>query len=62
DDAAVIVPVGDADALADALRRAVLDGALRTRLVAAGRLRVEGYSWARCAEGLVDVYRRVRPS
>ncbi|MBV8387411.1 MAG: glycosyltransferase family 4 protein [Acidimicrobiia bacterium] len=62
DDAAVIVPVGDVDALADALRRAVLEGALRTRLVAAGRLRVEGYSWARCAEGLVDVYRRVRPS
>jgi len=61
-DAALIVPVGDADALADALRRAVDDEALRTRLVDAGRARVGGYSWARCADGLVGVYQRARPA
>jgi glycosyltransferase involved in cell wall biosynthesis len=61
-DAALIVPVGDVDELADALRRAVVDDALRRRLVDAGRIRVAGYSWARCAEGLVGVYQAARRS
>ena len=42
-DAAVLVPPGDADALADAITRVRGDSALRERLVAAGRLRADAY-------------------
>jgi len=61
-DAAVIVPVGDADALAAALDEVVHDDALRARLIAAGRTRAAGYSWDRCADGLVAVYRMAMAS
>jgi alpha-1,3-rhamnosyl/mannosyltransferase len=57
-DAALIVPVGDADALAAALFQAVDDEPTRARLVEAGRARAALYSWERCADGLVDLYRR----
>ncbi|MDQ3980918.1 MAG: glycosyltransferase family 4 protein, partial [Actinomycetota bacterium] len=58
-DAAVLVPVGDDAALADALA-AVLDdeGGLHQRLVDAGRHQAGRYSWERCADGLIELYRR----
>lgn len=55
-DAALLVPAGDVDALAAALAEAVVDDVARARLVEAGRARVAGYSWERCADGLVVVY------
>ncbi len=55
--AAVLVPVGDRDALAGALSRLLDDTAARARLVAAGRAQVERFSWARCADGMLDLYR-----
>jgi glycosyltransferase involved in cell wall biosynthesis len=58
-DAALIVPVGDVEALADALERAVDDDTLRDRLVEDGLARARRYSWDDCACGLVDVYQRV---
>jgi glycosyltransferase involved in cell wall biosynthesis len=61
-DAALIVPVGDADALADALTRAVEDDALRDRLVRDGLARAGRYSWDACAAGLVEVYERIASS
>jgi glycosyltransferase involved in cell wall biosynthesis len=56
-DAALLVPPGDVDALAAALVTAVEDEAARARLVAAGRQRVAGFSWRRCADGLEALYR-----
>lgn len=56
DDAALLVPAGDADALAEALAEAVVDDVARARLINAGRTRVATYSWDRCADGLVVVY------
>ncbi len=44
-DAALRVAPGDADALADALLRIAGDAALRETLVAAGRARVDAYTW-----------------
>jgi glycosyltransferase involved in cell wall biosynthesis len=54
---ALLVPGGDADALADALARALGDAALRARLAEAGRRGVvERYSGARLAEALEARY------
>jgi glycosyltransferase involved in cell wall biosynthesis len=51
-DAALRVPVGDADALADALLRIGGDDALRARLGAAARERAARYTWARAVAAL----------
>jgi glycosyltransferase involved in cell wall biosynthesis len=56
-DAALLVDVGQSDALADALVRALGDDALRHRLVAAGSARAAGFSWEQCGDGLVALYR-----
>jgi glycosyltransferase involved in cell wall biosynthesis len=56
-DAAVLVAPRDTDALAGALAEVLTDAGVRDALVARGRERVARYSWDRCAEGLVAVYR-----
>jgi glycosyltransferase involved in cell wall biosynthesis len=54
----LLVPPGDPSALAAALLRALDDGALRSRLGAAGRSRVlDRFTWRRTAEGTVEQYR-----
>lgn len=58
-DAAVLVPVGDPDALAGALERVLVDDAVRADLVERGRQRASGYSWDVTAAGLRDCYRRL---
>ena len=56
-DAAVLTPVGDVDAFAAGLA-AVLDSPERaSALVVAGRVRSTSFTWERCAQGLVDLYR-----
>jgi len=55
-DAAVLVPVGDVDSLAEALARVVDDDDVRAGLVERGRRRVAAFSWESCAEGLAGVY------
>lgn len=56
-DAALIVPVGDADALAGALESALDDP---DPWIAAGRARAAGYTWDRCADGLMALYADAR--
>ncbi|MFN8026354.1 MAG: glycosyltransferase family 4 protein, partial [Acidimicrobiia bacterium] len=58
DQEAVLVPPNDADALREALRRVLDDGALRRRLVAAGRARAEEFSMTGLAERFVGIYER----
>ncbi|MBO0693881.1 MAG: glycosyltransferase, partial [Acidimicrobiaceae bacterium] len=58
-EAAVLVPVGDADALAAGLDRALADTAERERLVAAGAARVAGFSWQKAGDGLAALYQRL---
>lgn len=56
-DAALLVPPGDLEQLAAALRTAVTDAGERRRLVAAGRERAAGFSWDRAADGVVAALR-----
>ncbi|HEY3701412.1 MAG TPA: glycosyltransferase family 1 protein [Acidimicrobiales bacterium] len=55
-DAAVLVPPGDADALAAGVQVAIAD---RDRLVAAGLDRARRFRWASVAERTLDVYREL---
>jgi glycosyltransferase involved in cell wall biosynthesis len=57
--AALLVDVGDGDALADALGRALDDTDVRRRLIEAGPLQAARYRWDDCAEGLHALYRDV---
>lgn len=59
-DAALLVPVGDAEALATALTTVLDDEDLRATLVAAGRERVAGFTWHRTVTGIADLYHRAR--
>jgi len=58
-DAALLVQPGDPDALASAMVQITIDGALRDRLVVAGRLRARNFSWQKTAEATVAVYQRI---
>jgi phosphatidylinositol alpha-mannosyltransferase len=60
--AALLVPAGDAAALAAALRRAILDEDLRAALVRRGRARAAALSWSRVAARVLEVYRRAAPA
>lgn len=59
-DAAVLVPPGDRDALADALRAVLVDpGSVAvTDRLARGRVRLDALTWDRATAGFVDLYRR----
>ncbi|MCU0780403.1 MAG: glycosyltransferase family 4 protein [Akkermansiaceae bacterium] len=60
DGAGIVVPVGDADAFAVALRRLADNPALRQRLGAAGRQQVlERHTWPASAEKLRHLYHRL---
>jgi phosphatidylinositol alpha-mannosyltransferase len=52
----LLVPPGDALALAEALRGLALDPARRGAMATAARERAERFSWAHVAEEVVDVY------
>ena len=56
-DAALLVPVGDPDALAEALLQALGDEALRATLVARGHERAAHFGWDRCTDEMVGLYR-----
>jgi glycosyltransferase involved in cell wall biosynthesis len=62
-ESALLVPPGDASALAAAIERVLDDPDLRVRLGRAGRERVVArYTWRAAAERTVEVYRRARTS
>ena len=52
----LMVPCGDAAALADALAAILEDAPLRQRLGAAGREQAIQYSWSRVTDQILDVY------
>lgn len=56
-DQAVLVPPGDADALAAALRRVLADPEQRERMSHASRQRAAEYDWDVLVAGVEDVYR-----
>ena len=56
---ALLVPPGDAPALADALRVALHDGGQRAELVTSGRARAESFSMDLLAARYEDLYRRI---
>jgi glycosyltransferase involved in cell wall biosynthesis len=55
-EAALVVPVGEAEALAAAIRRVTADGALRTQLVADGRRRAAEFTWRGHADAVLAAY------
>ncbi|HEX5366105.1 MAG TPA: glycosyltransferase family 4 protein [Acidimicrobiales bacterium] len=59
---ALLVPPGDGEALAAALRSALDDGGLRTRLVGAAEQRAQEFSMERLAEAYVERYERLARS
>jgi glycosyltransferase involved in cell wall biosynthesis len=62
-EAALLVPPGDADALAVAIGAALADPDLRAGLGAAGRARVvQRFTWRAAAAGTIEVYRRAQQS
>jgi len=56
-DGAWLVPSGDGDALAARLVESLDGGEAVDALVARGRARATDFSWERCADGLVGLYR-----
>lgn len=56
-DAALLVPVRDVDALAGALATVLDSPTAAADLTARGLARAAGYTWQRCASGLMDLYR-----
>jgi len=57
--AALMIDPTDVDGLSAALELALLDTALRARLVEQGRQRAAKYTWERAARLLLDVYEKV---
>jgi glycosyltransferase involved in cell wall biosynthesis len=55
----LLVPPGDAVALAGAVRRVLDDSSLAARLSGAGRQRAREFDWNRVAALIVDVYSEV---
>jgi glycosyltransferase involved in cell wall biosynthesis len=61
DEAADVVPVGDAEALADALAGAAASGPERERRRAKGRARAAVFDWDRTAAEMWSLYESVSP-
>lgn len=60
DEAALLVPPGDVEALGHALERVLDDPALAEKLRAAGPARAATFTWERSVAGHVDAYARAR--
>jgi glycosyltransferase-like protein len=58
-ESSLMVPVGDASALANAMRRIALDGDLRSRLAPTGQAVAGRYTWEACARRHAEIYREV---
>ena len=60
--AALYVAPGDREAMAEAIRKALTDTALAVDLVIRGRARAAGYTWARTAAGMADLFQAAAAS
>lgn len=58
-DGAEIVPVGDTNAMADAITRVINDDARRRELIERGRQRAEAFSWEAMVDAHVALYRSI---
>ncbi len=58
-DAALLADPEDPRAFGDAIASVLDDPALRQRLIDAGRERAKRFTWDRCAERIVEVYRKL---
>jgi len=56
-----LVPIRDAEALADRIEQLLADRALRNSMAAAARQRAQEYSWARYGERLLAVLGAIGP-
>jgi glycosyltransferase involved in cell wall biosynthesis len=56
-DAGLLIDPTDSDALCDAMLKVVTDAELRQQLSRKGLLRAQQFSWARCAEETIAVYK-----
>ena len=56
-DAALLVSPDDLEGLIEAIESVLTHPELRARLAEAGRRRAAGFTWARCAEQTMTVYR-----
>jgi len=57
--AAVLVDPLDVESIADGLRRAIGDAAMRSECITRGRARAKEFSWTKTAEGALRAYRAV---
>ncbi len=57
--AGLVAPADDTDALAECIARVVDDAELRADLVAAGRLRAQRWTWARCGAEHAAIFTRL---
>jgi glycosyltransferase involved in cell wall biosynthesis len=56
--AAMLVPVGDGQALAEAMATLLDDPQRRAACIEAGHRQVASYDWDRCVASMVELYRR----
>ncbi len=59
-DAALTITPTDAGALADALRQVAAAPALRAQLSQRGQARAAQFTWRRCAQETLEIYRRAK--
>ena len=58
-DSGVVVDATDVDAWTDALRTVLDDTSLLDSLAERGRVRAAEFTWARCADAMINVYREL---
>jgi glycosyltransferase involved in cell wall biosynthesis len=58
-DAAVFFEPASSDSIANAIQSVLSNNTLRETLIARGRARIKMFSWERCAEQTLDIYRKL---
>lgn len=61
-DAAILVPVDDVAALAEAIETVLGQESRRMKMIADGRLRAQRFTWTACAAQTVELYQSMRTS
>jgi glycosyltransferase involved in cell wall biosynthesis len=61
-DAGIVVPIDDPATTAEALRQIVAGGEKRELMIARGYERARQFTWERCAQQTIDIYREINNS